>query len=140
MARERVTLLDRLPREAYLQLFAGVDVALDPVPCNGGTTTCDALWMGLPVVALAGGSFLSRASLSVLTAGGCSEFAALDEAGYIERCVALAADVDALAGVRQGLRARLSASPLMDATQFTRDVETAYREMWRDWCAQGDAP
>lgn len=140
VARERVTLLGRLPRAAYLELFAGVDVALDPFPCNGGTTTCDALWMGLPVVALAGGSFLSRASLSVLTAGNCSEFAALDAAGYIERCVQLAADVDVLAAVRQGLRARLSASPLMDSRQFTRDVETAYRAMWRDWCEHGAAP
>ncbi len=137
VARERVLLHDRLARREYVALFAQVDVALDPFPCNGGTTTCDALWMGLPVVALRGGSFLSRASLSVLTASGLEGFAADDEAGYVELCRRLAADPATLTVLRAGLRDQLAASPLLDAACFTRDLEAAYRAMWAEWCAGG---
>ena len=136
IARERVELLGRLPRGDYVAAFDRVDVALDPFPCNGGTTTCDALWMGLPVVALRGDSFLSRASLSVLSAAGCVEWAADDAAGYVGICKSLAADLPRLAATRAGLRARVAASPLTDAPAFARDVERAYREMWRAWCAR----
>lgn len=134
VSRERVVLHDRLDRRAYVALFAAVDIALDPFPCNGGTTTCDALWMGLPVVALKGGTFLSRASLSVLTAGGLERFAAADEAAYVEVCRRLASDLDALSVLRAGLRQQLAASPLLDAVGFTRDLEAAYRAMWGAWC------
>lgn len=135
IGRERVLLHDRLPRERYVATFAEVDIALDPFPCNGGTTTCDALWMGLPVVALRGDTFLSRASLSVLGAAGCAEYAVADAAAYVACCRRLAGDVDALARVRAGLRARLASSPLLDAPAFARDVEAAFRDMWRQWCA-----
>jgi protein O-GlcNAc transferase len=134
--RSRVELHGRLGREAYIAVFGDIDIALDPFPCNGGTTTCDSLWMGLPVVALRGGSFLSRAALSVLTAAGCAEWAADDAAAYVETCRALAADLPALAATRAGLRARVAASPLTDAPGFARDVEAAYRDMWRQWCAE----
>ncbi len=137
--RSRVVLHDRLDRRAYVSLFSEVDVALDPFPCNGGTTTCDALWMGLPVVALKGGTFLSRASLSVLSASGCAEYAADDAAGYVEVCRRLAGDVPALSAIRAGLRARLAVSPLLDASAFARDIEAAYRAMWTQWCAGGEA-
>jgi predicted O-linked N-acetylglucosamine transferase (SPINDLY family) len=137
--RERVELHGRLGREAYLAVFDDVDIALDPFPCNGGTTTCDSLWMGLPVVALRGGSFLSRAALSVLTAAGCAEWAADDAAAYVENCRSLAADLPALAATRAGLRPRIAASPVTDAPAFARDVEAAYRAMWRQWCAGGEA-
>jgi len=139
VARERVQLHDRLPRGRYLALFDEVDIALDPFPCNGGTTTCDALWMGLPVVTLIGQSFLSRASLSVLTAAGYPQFAAKDEADYVARCVALAKDLPALAALRGELRTRLAASPLLDAPAFAADVEAAYRALWQDWCDGGVA-
>ena len=137
--RERVDLHGRLGRDAYLAAFGDVDIALDPFPCNGGTTTCDCLWMGLPVVALRGGSFLSRAALSVLTAAECAGWAADDAAGYIALCRVLAADLDALAATRAGLRPRVAASALTDAPAFARDVEAAMREMWRQWCATGGA-
>ena len=136
VARERVVLHDRLDRQGYVSLFGEVDVALDPFPCNGGTTTCDALWMGLPVVALRGETFLSRASLSVLSASGLAEFAAADEAGYVALCRSLAGDLPALAALRAGLRARLANSPLLDAPGFARDIEAAYRELWRQWCEE----
>ena len=131
----RLALRGKLARADYVSAFAAVDIALDPFPCNGGTTTCDALWMGLPVVALRGNTFLSRASLSVLTAAGCPEFSAADEHDYVARCVALAADLPRLDALRRGQRERLLASPLLDAAGFARDIETAYRRMWRDWCA-----
>jgi len=134
VARERVLLHDRLGRSEYVALFGQVDVALDPFPCNGGTTTCDALWMGVPVVALRGETFLSRASLSVLAASGLEALAAADEAAYVELCRRLASDVEALSALRAGLRPQLAASPLLDAAGFTRDLEAAYRAMWRAWC------
>ncbi len=134
VGRERIELHDRLPRRAYVDLFGEVDVALDPFPCNGGTTTCDALWMGLPVVALKGGTFLSRASLSVLTAAGVGDLVVEDEAGYVELCRRLGSDWEALAALRRGLRGQLVSSPLLDAASFTRDVEDAFRAMWTQWC------
>ena len=136
VARERVELRDRLPRAAYLASFREADIALDPFPCNGGTTTCDALWMGLPVVALRGNTFLSRASLSVMTAAGCPEFTAGDEDEYVARCAELASDLPRLAAIRAGLRQQVASSPLTDAKAFARDMEAAYRAMWQAWCEQ----
>ena len=133
---ERLELHGKLARAAYVATFSRVDVALDPFPCNGGTTTCDALWMGLPVVTLVGERFLSRASLSVLTAAGWAELAAADEADYVARCVTLACDVPGLAALRSAIRPRMAASPLMDAQGFARDIEAAYRDLWAQWCAQ----
>ncbi len=132
---ERLVLHDRLLRQEYLGLFATVDIALDPFPCNGGTTTCDALWMGLPVVSLIGDTFLSRASYSLLTATGMTAFAAENSRAYVEICATYAGDLARLSKVRTELRARLSASPLLDAEGFTRDLEHAYRGMWQRWCA-----
>lgn len=139
VAADRLTLHGRLPRGDYLALHQRVDVALDPFPCNGGTTTCDALWMGLPVIALIGDTFLSRAGLSLLAAAGLREFAAATPRDYLAVAVNLAGRIDALAALRVGLRERLCRSPLMDAPAFAHDVEAAYRGMWRQWCARHTA-
>ncbi len=136
IARERLSLYGREPRDGYLRRFAAIDIALDPFPCNGGTTTCDALWMGVPVVTLRGSTFLSRASLSVLTAAGCADWAGDDEEAYIAICAQLAADPAALAAIRATLRARLSHSPLLDGVAFTRDVEATLRRLWSRWCME----
>jgi protein O-GlcNAc transferase len=135
IAPERLDLRDRLLRQQYLDCFAEVDLALDPFPCNGGTTTCDALWMGVPVVSLIGDTFLSRASYSLLKTTDLTAYAARDEADYIAICARAAQDLAALAEVRSTLRDRLAHSPLLDATNFARDVEHAYREMWQRYCA-----
>jgi predicted O-linked N-acetylglucosamine transferase (SPINDLY family) len=135
IAAERVVMHDRLLRREYLALFSEIDIALDPFPCNGGTTTCDALWMGLPVITLIGDTFLSRASYSLLSATGLTAFAAPDAREYIARCAALAADLPALSRVRDAMRTGLSVSPLLQAAAFTQDLEAAYRTMWRRWCA-----
>ena len=139
IAAERVVLHDRLLRQEYLALFSAIDIALDPFPCNGGTTTCDALWMGVPVVSQIGETFLSRASYSLLAASGMTAFAARDHAHYVRICHDHASNLTGLSRLRSALRARLSASPLLDAEGFTQDLENAYREMWLRWC-QGSAP
>ena len=134
VSHERLLLHGREPRSAYLQRFAGVDIALDPFPCNGGTTTCDALWMGLPVIALIGDTFLSRASYSVLSAAGLDEFARLNEDDYIAACVDLSRNPSRLATLRATLRDRLQGSPLLDGALLACNVESTLRALWRQWC------
>lgn len=134
IAPARLELHDRVLRQQYLDLFARVDLALDPFPCNGGTTTCDALWMGVPVVSLIGNTFLSRASYSLLKTTGMEAYAASDAAAYIEICVNAARNLKFLERQRAQLRSQLAQSPLLDAPCFTRDVEQAYRAMWQRWC------
>lgn len=132
----RLTFLDRLPAERYWELFFGVDIALDPFPYNGGTTTCDALWMGLPVVTLAGERSVSRSGASLLATLGHPEWVARSPDDYVAIATALAGDVAKLAELRSGLRQRMQASPLMDEAGFTAALENAYRRMWRDWCGR----
>ena len=119
----------------HLQAYGGIDVALDPAPYNGTTTTIEALWMGVPVVALAGGDrHAARVGASLLGHAGAAEFLARDGDDYVRISVALAADRARLAGLRGELRRRLLASPLVDAPAFARKLEAAYRSLWRRWC------
>ena len=133
---DRLQLYGRDSRAAYLQRFARCDIALDPFPCNGGTTTCDALWMGLPVVALIGETFLSRASFSVLHAAGFAEDATRSPTEYLAHCVRLSEDLPRLAARRATMRAQLASSPLRDAAGFTLSLEHLYRSLWRRWCEE----
>jgi predicted O-linked N-acetylglucosamine transferase (SPINDLY family) len=132
VAGERLTLLgnDASVREHFDRCNA-IDVALDPFPYNGTTTTLDALWMGVPVVSLAGRSHVGRVGVSQLSNLGLSELIARDEDDYVEIAARLAGDLPRLAALRSGLRERLRASPLMDAPRFTRHLEAAYRSMWQ---------
>ena len=134
--RRRVEFVDFRPRREYLGIYHRLDIALDTFPYNGHTTSLDALWMGVPVVSLAGQTPVSRAGLSQLSNLGLPELIAHSEEDYVRIAVALAGDLPRLAALRATLRARLQASPLMDAPRFARQVEQAYREMWRAWCAQ----
>jgi predicted O-linked N-acetylglucosamine transferase (SPINDLY family) len=120
---------------SHLTQYGEMDIALDTFPYDGTTTTCDALWMGVPVVTLAGQTHVSRVGLSLLSNVGLPETIAATAEGYIDAAVALAGDHDRLKRLRAGLREQMKASPLMDAGGFARDVESAYREMWRAWCA-----
>jgi len=121
---------------AHLALYGEMDLALDPFPYGGTTTTCDALWMGAPVVSLAGRIHAGRVGSSLLHAVGLGELVASDVEHYIRLAVALAADRDRLAQLRAGLRGRMQRSPLMDAAGFCRRLEAAYREMWHGWCSR----
>lgn len=129
---ERVILKPRKPQN-HLALYNKIDIALDPFPCNGGTTSMDTLWMGVPFITLAGNSFVSRMGVSFLTNAGLPELIAENKDEYRDKAVALAHDKERLRRVRAGLRERVQASPLMDQKRFARNMEEAYRAMWHGW-------
>jgi len=138
VARERIDIVSYQPSQRdHLQLYGSVDIALDTFPYNGTTTTCEALWMGVPVVALLGDAHAGRVSASLLTHMGAPELVARDVDEYVERAVALAGDRSALDRYRASLRPMFEASPLQDAPGFAGKFEAALREMWRSWCADG---
>ena len=131
----RVEFKGRVSIAEYFALHNRVDINLDAFPYTGGTTTCHSLWMGVPVVTLKGNTVTSRGGASLLGAMGLLEFAAENEAQYLDIAAGLANDLPRLGRMRRELRARMAQSPLMDAAGFTRDLESAYRAMWRSWCA-----
>ena len=113
-----------------------MDLILDTFPYPGGTTTCEALWMGVPTLTLAGDTLLARQGASLLTAAGLEEWVATSEEEYIAKAVALADDSPRLATLRAGLREQVSTSPLFDAQRFARNFEDA---LWGMWQAQNNA-
>jgi len=136
---QRVEFVAKQARADYLRTYHRIDIALDTFTCNGHTTSLDSFWMGVPVVTLAAGTALGRAGASQLSNLRLTELIARDAEQYVQIAVDLAADLPRLAELRRTLRARIQASPLMDAPRFARDVEAAYRGMWRDWCAKDAA-
>jgi predicted O-linked N-acetylglucosamine transferase (SPINDLY family) len=133
---ERVTFVGLVPTADYFGLYEQMDVALDPFPYGGGTTTCDALWMGVPVVSLAGQTGVGRGGLSILSNIGLAELVAENTEDYVRVAGELASDRPRLSALRATLRDRMQASPLMDASRFARNVEAAYRGMWASWCSE----
>lgn len=133
---QRIEFRDRLPRDEFLALHNEVDIALDSYPCNGGATTCETLWQGVPVISLAGEAFQSRAGLSLLSSAGLPQLVAHSAADYLDIASSLARNRERLSELRRGLRRILRASPLMDAAAFARDLEALYRDAWRDWCGE----
>jgi predicted O-linked N-acetylglucosamine transferase (SPINDLY family) len=136
LADDRVELLTRTPDTvSHLALYGRVDVALDTFPYNGTTTTCEALWMGVPVITLAGDRHAARVGQSLLTAVGHPEWVAPSVEAYVEQAVALGSEAGRLASLRKSLRGELANSVLFDhAGQATR-FGHALRECWRHWCA-----
>jgi predicted O-linked N-acetylglucosamine transferase (SPINDLY family) len=130
----RVEVLPRLSLDEYFGRFNAVDIALDTMPYSGGTTTCDALWMGVPVISLPGSRSASRSSASILSTAGLPEWIASSPEAYVELAVKSARDPRGLTELRRSLRNRLLQSPLMDEPRFARDLEDAYRRMWQEWC------
>jgi len=136
----RLLIQGPVPRDKYLQAYHRVDIALDPFPYTGGTTTAEALWMGVPVLTLAGHTFLSRQGVGLLMNAGLPEWVASDADDYVKRAVAHAGDVQKLSSLRAGLRAQVLASPLFDAPRFARHFEAALRGVWHKWCGQNTFP
>ncbi len=132
---ERVILEQRKAENQYV-LHNKIDIALDPFPCAGGTTSFDALWMGTPLVTLAGKHFVSRMGVTIASNAGMPELVAQNTDQYIKIAAALALDRARLKALRHSLRSRVEKSPLMDNDAFAKHMETAYRDMWRIWCRQ----
>jgi protein O-GlcNAc transferase len=135
IAAGRIVLEGHTPRADYLADYRRVDIALDPFPFTGGTTTVEALWMGVPVLSLRGDRFVSHAGESLLQTAGLGDWIALDRDTYIAKALAFSTDCAGLAATRAGLRARLLASPLCDAPRFAAQLTRAFQEMWRAFIA-----
>jgi protein O-GlcNAc transferase len=135
IAAQRVSFVGYQPRADYLRCYHDIDIALDTFPYNGHTTSLDSLWMGVPTITRVGETCVGRGGLSQLFQLDLVELAAETDPAFTAAAVALADDLPRLAELRQGLRARLERSPLMDAARFARHVEAAYRGLWREHCA-----
>jgi protein O-GlcNAc transferase len=132
----RIGFVSSAPRAQYLQNYHRIDIALDTLPYNGITTTCDALWMGVPVISQVGHTACGRAGLSLLTAVGLSDLVSHRPEHFAPIAQNLASDPRRLEHLRQSLRQTMAQSPLMDAPQFAKKVESAYRDFWTHWCAK----
>jgi protein O-GlcNAc transferase len=134
VSADRVELIAWLPNAAaHLDLYRRIDVALDPFPYNGTTTTCEALWMGVPVVTLRGDRHRARVGASLLSQLGLTDWIADSSESYQDVAIRLAGDTRALTELRSSLRPRMQASSLCDSAAFARKMEAAYREMQRRW-------
>lgn len=135
VARTRLVLLPRIETtDGHLEAYGRMDIALDPFPYNGTTTTCEALWMGRPVLTLGGDRHAARVSTSILTRCGLEHLIAGSEDAYVEKAIALAGDLTALQTMGSEMRGRMTGT-LCNAALITADIEAAYRDMWRTWCA-----
>ena len=136
VADERVDFRGSVPRRTYLERYSELDVCLDPFPYNGHTSTLDALWMGVPVITLAGRTSVGRGGVSILSNVGLPELIADTPERYATIAKDLAADRARLTQLRAGLRRRLECSPIVDGPRYAADVEGAFRVMWAHWCEQ----
>jgi predicted O-linked N-acetylglucosamine transferase (SPINDLY family) len=136
---ERIELMAKRPFAEHLADYHRVDIALDPFPYNGGTTTCHALWMGVPVITLRGHRHAGRVGASLLTQVGLTDLIADSTEEYVEIAVALAGNPGRLDELHRLLRPRMAASPLCDEGAFACKMEAAFRTMWQHWC-QGVPP
>ncbi|MBI3839900.1 MAG: tetratricopeptide repeat protein [Planctomycetia bacterium] len=132
---DRIEVIAQQPHRQYLDLIQRVDIALDPFPFNGHTTTCDCLWLGIPVVTLSGQTYASRFGGSGLVTLGLTDLVAHTTDDYVQTAAGLAADIERLKQLRGSLRERMAGSPLVDFASFTRNLEAEYRRMWVRWCA-----
>lgn len=130
----RLILEGSQPRAEFFAAYHRVDIALDPFPYTGGTTTAEALWMGVPVLTLAGESFLSRQGVGLLMNAGLADWVANDHDDYVAKAVLHADGIPALASLRAGLRQQVLSSPVYDSIRFAYDFEKALRGMWETWC------
>ncbi len=133
---DRLTLEGPASRAEYLSSYRRIDIVLDTFPFPGGTTTVEALWMGVPVLTLAGKRFVARQGVGILMNAGLPEWIATDPDNYVEQAVFHASDPDRLAALRMGLRQKVQNSPAFDAPRFARHFEAALWGMWHRWQKQ----
>ncbi len=138
--RSRVVPVPREGLQAYFATYNTIDIALDPFPYNGGTTTLDALWMGVPVVTVAGGLPVGRAGVSMLTNLGLQNLIAKSRDEYVRIAVETAADLTGLRALRSQLRSRMMGSSLMDASLYVKDLEALYQQAWQKWAGERSEP
>jgi predicted O-linked N-acetylglucosamine transferase (SPINDLY family) len=129
-----------VPHAERLNVFHEIDLVLDPFPFSGCMTTCEALWMGVPVITCPGETYMSRQSLSLLRTVGLADAVATDGHDYIQRAVLWASDLPRLAAVRRGLREQMAQSPLCDGPRFAAHLTRLLRDVWRRWCATREVP
>ena len=134
ISAERLRFEGAVPPREYLEAFRNIDIALDPFPYNGGSTTLDTLWMGVPVVTLTGRLVVQCTGSSVLTAVGLSDLVAKTPEQYLNVALRLAVMVANMPNLRHDVRQSMLSSPIMDEIGHVRHLENAYRDMWRKWC------
>ena len=134
---ERAVFRGVVPHRAHMALVSEADIALDSFPYNGQTTTCECLWMGVPVITVVGETHAARVGFSLLSRAGMGEIVATSKQQYVENAVALALDLNRLAQLRSELRPRLEQSILLDGRAVASDLESEYRLMWSHWCSRG---
>lgn len=130
---ERVTILNQLDADSYLDLYDQIDISLDVTPWAGGTTTLESMWMGAPVIAFHGDRRSARSTAAIVNNVGHPELIAKSQESYVAIAKRLSGDLDSLASIRQGLRNKIEAT-IVDANRFVDDLEQAYRDMWQRWC------
>jgi protein O-GlcNAc transferase len=133
---ERLEFVGFQPRQRYLSTYQRIDVGLDSFPYNGHTTSLDSFWMGVPVVTFEGDTVAGRAGVCMARNLGLQQLIAPSAAAYAQTVLELVSDLPRLQELRRGLRARMEASPLMDAPRFTTNLEGSFRTIWREWCAR----
>ena len=132
---ERIKLIGLIPDSSHhLAFYGNIDIALDPFPYHGTTTTCEALWMGVPVISLAGNTHASRVGVSLLSSVEMSELIATTKEEYLTKAVNLARDLNKLSELRSQMRQRLASSPLCDPISHTKIMEETYRQLWKKYC------
>lgn len=132
----RLDMRAAVPRAQYLAAYNDIDIALDPFPYTGGTTTAEALWMGVPVLTLMGDRFIARQGVGLLMNAGLGDWVADSEDAYLALAVEHSRNLEALAALRRRLREQVLASPIFDARRFSHHFEAALRGMWNAWCAR----
>jgi predicted O-linked N-acetylglucosamine transferase (SPINDLY family) len=138
IAPSRIEMVGMAPYAQRLELYRQIDIALDPFPFTGCTTTCEALWMGVPVITFPGPTYLSRQSTSILHNAGCPELVARDPDDYVARAVALAEDPRRLKTLRAELRGQMARAPLCDGRRFADNLAGLLRGVWGDWCCTSE--
>ncbi|HTN26178.1 MAG TPA: tetratricopeptide repeat protein [Burkholderiales bacterium] len=134
IAPSRIRVVPPVTMNDYFLLFDDVDLALDATPYSGGTTSCETIWMGVPLVTLCGSRSVSRSAASILTMVGLDDWIAYSAEEYVQLALRHARDESLLRSLRASLRDTMRKSPLMDEARFARDLESAYRGMWHTWC------